>query len=59
MKCIAWFVKFLFDPYALGPIRFGKPVGKRSVFKWARKFEKTKRLRVGFRCWPAYDKKSL
>lgn len=53
MKSKRWYVKFPLDAYALGPVKFSKPVGERKVREWARWFEGVSRLPLGFGCWPA------
>ena len=54
-KAKAWYIKFPMDAYALGPLRFDKPVGERKVREEARKFEGCSRLPRGFQCWPTSD----
>jgi len=49
----AWYIKFPNDFYALGPMRFEKPIGERKVREAVRKWDKLTRLPVGFQCWPA------
>lgn len=60
IKSNAWYIKFPADAYALGPVRFEKPVGEREVRKYAREFEygkntEGKRLPHGFACWATDD----
>jgi hypothetical protein len=55
MKSKAWYIKFPIDPFALGPVRFEKPVGERAVRKWTREWDHLKRLPRGFECWPTND----
>jgi hypothetical protein len=49
----AWYVKYPGDVYALGPIRFKKPVGKMAVREYLREWEKVEKLPVGIEMWPA------
>jgi hypothetical protein len=51
----AWYIKFPMDAYALGPVRFEKPVDEKQVREYARAFEGCKRLPTGFECWPTSD----
>jgi len=51
----AWYIKFPLDAYALGPVRFEKPVDERRVRKYAREFSGYKRLPRSFGCWPTDD----
>ena len=54
-KASAWYIMYPQDPYALGPIRFDKPVNEREIRKFVREtYEENKqRLPKGFSCWPA------
>lgn len=52
MKSKAWFIKFPLDPYALGPVRFEKPVTEAEAREWTRDWEKVRRLPNGFQIWP-------
>lgn len=54
-KSRAWYIKYPADIYALGPIRFDKPVGKMAVREWAKDWEKVDKLPTGFECWPTKD----
>jgi len=51
MKSRAWYIKFPADVYALGPVRFDKPVGAGWVRQWAREWAGVVRLPRGFQCW--------
>lgn len=53
MRAKAWYIHFPLDAYALGPIRWDRPVGEREVRKYARQWDKVTRLPAGFSCWPA------
>jgi hypothetical protein len=53
MKKAAWYILFPQDAYALGPVRFEKPVNEQAVRQWAREWDGLTRLPVGFQCWPA------
>jgi hypothetical protein len=47
----AWYIKFPCDAYAMGPVRFSKPVDEKEVRAYARKFSGLTRLPAGFECW--------
>ena len=51
----SWYIKFPCDAYAMGPVRFPKPVDEKEVRAYARKFDGTKRLPAGFECWTTND----
>ena len=40
----AWYAKFPLDAYALGPIRFEKPITEKAFRDYLRKWEGCKRL---------------
>lgn len=52
----AWYVKFPLDAYALGPMRFAKPVSEREARAEARKIDGVDRLPRGTALWPTDDK---
>ena len=53
MKRKAWYVKFPADVYALGPMRFSKPVDEREAREQARQIDGVTRLQQGTQVWPA------
>lgn len=55
MKSAAWYIKFPLDVYALGPVRFEKPVSEREARQWARDWAGVTRLPRGFCCWTTKD----
>lgn len=52
-KSMAWYAQFPGDAYAMGPIRFEKPVGIMAVREYLKEWEKVSKLPVGVQCWPA------
>ena len=54
-KSMAWYAKYPGDVYAMGPIRFEKPVGIMAVREWLKEWEKVDKLPVGVACWPTKD----
>lgn len=50
----AWYVKFPYDAYALGPFRFEKPVTEQECRKYVRKWGGYKRL-TGVQVWVASE----
>lgn len=61
MKASAWYVHFPCDAYALGPLRFEKPVNEREARREARAFAYGNdnadgtRLPRGTSVWPTSD----
>jgi len=56
-KSTAWYIKYPCDFYALGPVRFDRPVGEEEVRKYARNWSGVTRLPKGWECWPtSYQK---
>jgi hypothetical protein len=54
----AWYVKFPLDAYALGPLRFEKPISEREARAEARRFHhgidrQDRPLPRGTQVWPA------
>ncbi len=52
-QSMAWYAKYPGDVYAIGPIRFEKPVGKMAVREWLKEWEKVDKLPPGIELWPA------
>jgi len=52
MKSKAWYVYLPGGTYALGPVRFDRPVGEREARQWVRDWLKVKRLPNGTELWP-------
>lgn len=51
----AWYIRFPGSFYALGPVRFERPVGERVLRDVTRKWAQVDRLPRGFECWPTND----